>query len=120
VLGVVELFDESVVAAEYFLRPTFPMLHFEYVPQNVSSERSAVAGGSKDRFRSEIGEARYRLLERMNQMDSQLLAFARDELLRRFEMVPERGNRMASLARRCAALRLAAETAPVPALPASA
>jgi hypothetical protein len=108
VLGVVELFDESAVAAEYFLRPTFPALRFEYVPQNVTT---APRGVPEDEFRGEIGESRYTQLERMNRLDAELLAFAREELLRRFEMVPERGERMASLRRRCEVLQSAVEMA---------
>jgi hypothetical protein len=107
VLGVVELFDESAVTAEYFLRPTFPALRFEYVPQNVSTARNGADGAPEDRCRDEIGAARYAQLERMNQLDTQLLSFAREELLRRFEMVPERGERLASLRRRCEVLQSA-------------
>jgi len=99
VLGVLELFDESAVAAEYFLHPTFPALRFEYVPQNVSA--IANDGPAEEVFRREIGGARYAQLERMNRLDAQMLAFAREEMLRRFEMVPERGERLASLRKRC-------------------
>jgi len=106
VLGVVELFDESAVTAEYFLTPTFPALHFEYVPQNVTT---AFHGAAEDEFRGEIGEARYAHLERMNRFDTQLVAFATGELLRRFEMVPERDERMASLRWRCEQLQAASE-----------
>jgi hypothetical protein len=111
VLGVVELFDESAVTAEYFLRPTFPALHFEYVPRNVSTTRNGAAAAPEDRFRAAIGEARYAQLERMNQLDLQLVAFAREELLRRFEMVPDRGSRLALLRRRCRVLQSAGESA---------
>ncbi|MGA3027245.1 MAG: hypothetical protein ABSF98_21005 [Bryobacteraceae bacterium] len=109
VLGVVELFDESAVAAEYFLRPTFPALRFEYVPQNVSTAWNGPAPASPDQLRNEIGGARYEQLERLNRLDLQLVAFAKEELLRRFEMVPGRGGRMASLRRRCEALQSAGE-----------
>src|SRR6185295_7226506 len=34
--GLVEKFDESLVAAEYFLKPAFPRLRLDYLPQNVS------------------------------------------------------------------------------------
>jgi len=102
VLGVVELFDESAVTAEYFLRPTFPSLRFDYVAQNVSV--SAGDGPADELFRHEVGTVRYAQLERMNRLDAQLLAFAREELLRRFEMVPNRGERLASLRERCKAL----------------
>jgi len=108
VLGVVEMFDESAVTAEYFLRPTFPALRFEYIAQNVSA--SPGGGSPEEGFRREIGAARYAQLERMNRLDAQLLAFTREELLRRFEMVPDRGQRLASLRERCGALESAART----------
>ena len=34
--GLVEKFDESLVAAEYFLKPAFPRLRLDYLPKNVS------------------------------------------------------------------------------------
>ena len=100
--GIVELFDESAVTAEYFLRPTFPALRFDYVTENVST--NANDGPAEEVFRREIGVARYAQLERMNRLDTQMLAFAREEMLRRFEMVPDRGQRLASLRERCKAL----------------
>jgi hypothetical protein len=111
VLGVVELFDESAVAAEYFLRPTFPALRFEYVPQNVTTVWNSAAPAPEDELREAIGETRYAQLERLNRLDMQLVAFAKEELLRRFDMVPERGERMASLRRRCEVLQSAEESA---------
>jgi hypothetical protein len=102
VLGVVEMFDESAVTAEYFLQPTFPALRFEYVTENVSA--FANDGPAEEVFRREVGGARYAQLERMNRLDAQMLAFVREEMLRRFEMVPDRGRRLASLRERCRAL----------------
>lgn len=32
----VEMFEESLVVAEYSLRPAFPTLRMEYIPQNAS------------------------------------------------------------------------------------
>ena len=101
------MFDESAVTAEYFLRPTFPELQFEYLPQNVTTPLDSEGPPPEDRFRAEIGVTRFMQLERMNRLDTQLLAFAKDELLRRFEMVPERNERMTSLRQRCETLRAA-------------
>jgi hypothetical protein len=52
----------------------------------------------------------------MNRLDTQLLAFAKDELLRRFEMVPKHNERMTLLRQRCETLE-AAEARSSPALP---
>jgi hypothetical protein len=116
VLGVVEMFDESAVTAEYFLRPTFPELQFEYLAQNVTTPLDREGPPPQDRFRAEIGTTRFMQLERLNRLDTQLLAFAKDELLRRFEMVPERNELMTSLRQRCETLR-AAEAGSSPATP---
>jgi hypothetical protein len=35
--GVVDLFDASLVAAEYFLRPAFPQINLHYTRQNVTA-----------------------------------------------------------------------------------
>jgi hypothetical protein len=43
--GLVEMFDESLSAAEYFLKPAFARLALESVPQNVTRV-SAVGRGS--------------------------------------------------------------------------
>jgi hypothetical protein len=110
VLGVVEMFDESAVTAEYFLRPTFPELQFEYLAQNVTTPWDSEGPSPEDRFRAEIGATRFMQMERMNRLDTQLLAFAKDELLRRFEMVPARNERMASLRQRCENLQGAEES----------
>jgi len=95
VLGTVELFDESAVTAEYFLRPTFPMVRFEHAAQNASPPEHGAP--SEEAFREAIGPARFAQLEHMNRLDAHLLAFAKDELLRRFEMVPDRSRSLASL-----------------------
>ena len=34
--GLVEMYDESLVAAEYFLQPAFAAVTLEYIPQNIS------------------------------------------------------------------------------------
>ena len=38
--GLVSMFDESLVAAEFFLRPAFPSIGFAYTPQNVTNPLS--------------------------------------------------------------------------------
>ena len=34
--GVLDMFDESLVSAEYYLKPAFPTLRLDYVPRNVT------------------------------------------------------------------------------------
>jgi hypothetical protein len=97
VISVVDLFDESMVAAEYFLCPAFPSLQLEYVSQNVSPKDA-------EPFRDAVGARIYQQIEKMNQLDGELLSQARGEVRRRFELVPDAKDRLAGFRRRCAEL----------------
>jgi hypothetical protein len=101
-IGVVELFDESLVAAEYFLRPAFPAIRLEYVSQNVSP-------ATQGQFRDEVGETIYRQLQKMNQFDSQLVSWAAGEVRRRFELMPDAPAKLANFRERCARLKAVTE-----------
>ena len=99
VISVVDLFDESLVAAEHFLQPAFPSIQLEYISQNVSP---ATAPGY--RFREEVGDPIYRQLQNLNQLDGELVSQARGEVRRRFELIPDAQERLADFRRRCAGL----------------
>lgn len=105
VLGVVELFDESALAAEYFLRPTFPMLQFQYVKQNADPAAHPSPEKENEAFRSQVGDSIYGQLERMNELDTELLACARTEVMRRWALLPNKDARVADFRKRCRALR---------------
>jgi len=90
--GVVDCFQESLVAAEYALKPVFPTLNCAQPPANVSQGRRAPA---KEIF---SGAVRRRLLE-LNALDYELVDRARAEVMRRFESVPDRENRLRKLKR---------------------
>lgn len=82
-LGVVDCFDESLIAGQYFLRPIFPRLALAQQPANVS-------GGSRmDAFRNACDPDVYTELVRLNRLDSELVNRAREEVRRRFSMVPD-------------------------------
>ncbi len=104
VLGVVELFDESALAAEYFLRPTFPELQFHYVKQNADPTSHPSPEREKEEFRSRVGDSIYGQLERMNELDTELVACARTEVMRRWALLPNKDARVADFRRRCRAL----------------
>src|SRR5713101_787371 len=97
VISVVDLFDESLVAAEYFLCPAFPAIQLEYVSQNVSQKDA-------EPFRDAVGTTIYQQLEKMNHLDGELLSQARAEVRRRFDLVPDAQERLAAFRRRCAGL----------------
>ena len=106
ILGVVDLFDESLVAAEYFLQPTFPRLQFQYVMQNAGPALGP-NGGDKETPREEIGDELYRRLESLNRLDYRLLVRARQEVRRRFALTPRCEERLSDFRSRCEALRRA-------------
>jgi hypothetical protein len=111
VIGLVDLFDESLTAAEYFLRPAFPRLQFQYVKQNVSPALSPNDGDTnvqpEEQLREAIGEVLYARLEQLNQLDYHLVARARQEVLRRFALMPRSEERLADFHSRCEVLRRA-------------
>ena len=92
--GLVEKFDESLVAAEYFLRPAFPRLRLDYLPQNVSRP---LGGNQADRLewlKHSWGPDLYATLERLNQCDLELWRRAGREIARRLELVPDVERRL--------------------------
>jgi hypothetical protein len=98
--GVVELFDESLVCAEYFLRPAFPKLRMHYCPQNVG--RPASGEESLEEF---WGEDVHADLLRLNQLDLELYRRAKSEVLRRFGLMPRAEDRLNDFRARNALLR---------------
>ncbi len=105
ILGVVDLFDKSALAAEYFLQPTFPTLQFHYVRQNADPTGSSGLDVEMQKFREAVGSTIYGEIERLNRLDTELLDAARKEVLRRFDMLPNQEARMASFHERCQALQ---------------
>ena len=92
--GLVEKFDESLVAAEYFLKPAFPRLRLDYLPQNVSRP---LGGNQADRLewlKHSWGPDLYATLERLNQCDLELWRRAGREIARRLELVPDVERRL--------------------------
>ncbi|MGB7762332.1 MAG: hypothetical protein WBL61_21035 [Bryobacteraceae bacterium] len=105
--GVVEMFDESLVVAEYFLRPAFPTLRLEYIPQNVSLSAPPAPAGSREYWEDLWGKELYGRLLRMNEMDLELVRRAKGEIRRRLDRVPRAAEKLADLRARCARLALA-------------
>jgi hypothetical protein len=101
--GVVDLFDASLVAAEYFLRPAFPRINLHYTRQNVSAARSESAHREK-RYRELWGSMVYDELLALNQFDLQLHAATVDEVYGRIALVPQAQERIDDFRSRCAAM----------------
>lgn len=101
--GVVDVFDESCVAAEYALAPAFPGIQFHYVKRNVSPEPDK--NGTDPR--SALGKHLFHQLQEMNRLDGELVDQARAEVLRRYHLVPDREERLRDFRDRCALAQLA-------------
>jgi len=103
--GLVKMFDESMVAAEYFLRPAFPNLRLHYVAQNVSRP-SWNLDQRLEELRTLWGRDVYEDLLHLNRLDLELCACAENEIHRRFCLVPNRQARLMEFRTRCSDLRL--------------
>ncbi len=99
--GLVEMFDESLVVAEYFLRPAFPTLRLEYVPQNVNRAAPLAPEQSREYWEGVWGKDLCGRLLRMNEMDLELVRRAKREILRRLDRVPRAADKLADLRSRC-------------------
>jgi hypothetical protein len=110
--GLVEMFDESLVAAEYFLRPAFPALTLDYVAQNVSRPHGPMVPSSEQNRQARLvrlwGGDLYEDLVRLNQFDLELFQRGENEIRRRIALVPNSGRRLAEFRTRCSRLRGAA------------
>ena len=93
-LGVVDLFRESLIAGRHALRVIFPNLVCAHPPVNVSKGLRGTPEQRSREFREDCGDRLYRELLRRNEMDFELLRMARDEVQRRFELVPDCGERI--------------------------
>ncbi len=101
--GVVDLFDASLVAAEYFLRPAFPQINLHYTRQNVTAAGSETTH-RETRYREWWGSAVYDDLCALNQFDLQLHVATMDEVYVRMAVVPQAQERMDDFRSRCSAL----------------
>jgi hypothetical protein len=102
--GLVEMFDESLVAAEHFLGPAFPRMRLHYVAQNVTRPH----GRNFEELRAAWGADVYQELVRLNRLDLELCRYAEDEIRRRLELVPNPQERLMEFKTRCSGLRLQA------------
>jgi hypothetical protein len=104
--GLVERFDESMVVAEYCMRPAFPTLRLEYVPENVSdtAPRDPVRTKSPEYWGDFWGKSLYERLLRMNRLDVELVRRTESEIVRRLDLVPQASERLDDFQARCARL----------------
>jgi hypothetical protein len=89
-LGVVDCFNESLIAGQHFLSPVFPNLDCAQPPVNVS-------GARVPKLQDVCSEQVYAELLRLNALDLELLRRTRAEVKRRFEMVPDHAAKLSAL-----------------------
>src|ERR1041385_566646 len=99
--GLVEKFDESLVAAEYFLKPAFPRLRLDYSPQNVSRPLHSSSVDRQEWLRHSWGSELYATLVRLNQCDLELFRRAEAEVTRRLSLIPAPEQRLEEFRSRC-------------------
>ena len=100
--GVVEMFRESLVAAEYFMRPAFPSLRLNYSgPANMSRPALASAEQRQQRLLDRWGTGLYNELKKLNSLDIELVARATQEIERRLDLTAGLSGRIAEFDSRC-------------------
>jgi hypothetical protein len=96
-LGVVDCFDQSMIAGQSLLRIVFPGLDCSYQPANVSRGIGGTLASRRAQFQEACGRAVYAELLRQNALDCRLVRAARAEVRRRFAAVPDGAARLAAL-----------------------
>jgi hypothetical protein len=99
--GVVCRFDESMVTAEYFLRPAFSTLQLHYRIENASRPVGRTLDERERHLQQELGEDLFRELRFLNELDLRLFRATEDELNRRIALIPSFGARMEGFRARC-------------------
>jgi hypothetical protein len=99
--GVVEKFDQSLVAAEYFLKPAFPRLRLDYLAQNVSRPLGTSSVDRQEWLKHSWGSDLYATLTQLNQCDLELCRRAEREITRRLSLVPAAEQRLSEFRARC-------------------
>jgi len=92
-LGVVDRFNESLVAGEYFLKPIFPALDCAAEMENVSGGKSGTLEQRIAGLREACSPEVYAELLRLNSGDQKLVDLARTEVGRRFKLASQQGIR---------------------------
>jgi len=96
-LGVVDRYNESLVAGQHGLSALFPGLNCVQAPVNDSATPGLTFDQRQEQFKKACDAGVYAELLRQNAMDFELLRRARDEVRRRFELVPDREERLRGL-----------------------
>jgi hypothetical protein len=99
-LGVVDCFDQSVIAGAHALRWAFPELDCDRPAVNVSDGLEGTVASRIEKLRQACSQEVFEELLRLNSLDCQLVDRARAEVRRRFAQVPRRTARPVQPAKR--------------------
>lgn len=113
-VGVVELFDQSLVEFEFALGEETPDLDLAYVPQNVNRNRAETQEKRIAELRTRLGGPLFDQLCEANALDLQLHEVSRSVVEARFGGVARAEDRLAEFRERCRRLRWGLNT-PAPA-----
>ena len=105
-LGVVDMYDESMVLFEDYLQPFFPNIDLSYVKQNITSGRKK---SLVDRVRSVFNELDFNVINSMllhNHFDLLLYLEAREILKSRIDNLPDFKEKLNLFRSRCDAKSL--------------
>jgi hypothetical protein len=86
-LGVVDCFDQSLVAGQHFLRPVFPELECAAEVTNATAGLDGTLERRRAGVRDDCAPKVYDELLRLNALDDKLVDLARTEVARRFRLV---------------------------------
>jgi hypothetical protein len=103
--GIVEMFDESLVAAEYFLKPAFPELRLHHSPENVSRPDRTRPADLERTLVDLWGADVYADLLRLNRLDLELFRQAKIENQRRLFLMPDLQERLGEFRTRYAPMK---------------
>ena len=99
--GVVDCFQESLIAGQHFLRPVFPNLALAQQPANVSGGLEEAVQARIGKFQEACDAGVFAELMRLNALDIELVDRARAEVHRRFSLVPDGSARLRELGEAC-------------------
>jgi hypothetical protein len=99
--GLVEMFPESMVAGEYFMRPAFPFLRLAAEARNVGRPEVRNAREREERLIRHWGPDLHRELLKLNELDIELFMQTGDEIRRRISLIPDLQVRLTDFSDRC-------------------
>ena len=105
-LGVVDMFDESMVLFEEYLRPYFPEIDLSYTPQNISSGRASDLSVRVCKVLEELEADVIDFVFLKNYYDLKLYMHAVEVLKKKIKDIPDFSKRLVDFRKRCEKLRI--------------